>query len=52
MISKINKINSILRSIILVIAAVCVIFKLADKKISQPKQKAEGFQTHEFDDIW
>lgn len=46
------KLNRIMRKIILVLGAVCVIFKLFDNKASQPKSQREGFQTEEFDDIW
>lgn len=46
------KINSIMRNILLVLGVVCVIFKLLDKKVSQPKDQQDIFQTVEFDDIW
>lgn len=41
-----------MRSIVLVVGAVCVIFKLIDNKANQPKEQRESFQTVEFDDIW
>ena len=52
MLKKLNKVNNFLRALVLAVCAVCAVFKLADKKISQPKQKNDGFQTKEFDDIW
>lgn len=46
------KLNKFLRNVVLIIGAVCVVCRLAEKKIGQPKKQAEGFQTEEFDDIW
>lgn len=46
------KVNRTLRKFVLVIGALCVIFKLADCKASKKREKHEGFQTAEFDDIW
>lgn len=46
------KLNRFLRKVVLIIGAVCVIGKLAEKKMSLPKENLEGFQTEEFDDIW
>ncbi len=46
------KLNRFLRNVVLIIGAVCVIGKLAEKKMSLPKENLEGFQTEEFDDIW
>lgn len=46
------RINRILRKIVLVIGAICIIFKLAETKKSKKSEQNEGFQTVEFDDIW
>ena len=46
------KLNRFLRNIVLIVGAVCIIFKLADSRTSQKKEQKEGFQTVEFDDIW
>ena len=46
------KLNRILRNIVLIIGALCIVFKLAEKKTSQKNDQREGFQTVEFDDIW
>lgn len=46
------KLNRFLRKIVLVLGAICIIFKLMDKKTCQKKVQHEGFQTQEFDDIW
>lgn len=50
------KLNRFLRKIVLVLGALCVIFKLLNKESEQSetkhRTKHEGFQTHEFDDIW
>ncbi len=46
------KLNRILRKIVLIIGAVCVISKLFEKQANKPKQQREGFQIEEFDDIW
>lgn len=50
------KLNRFLRKIVLVLGALCIIFKLLDRGTEKPKSKhkvkTEGFQTHEFDDIW
>ena len=50
--SMLFKLNRFLRNVVLIIGAVCVIGKLAEKKMSLPKENLEGFQTEEFDDIW
>lgn len=52
MLNKLNRLNGFLRKIVLVICAVCVVFKLTDRRSGQTKKKTEGFQTEEFDDIW
>ena len=47
------KINRFLRNIVLILGALCLIFKLVDKQTGQPKVKEEtDFQIEEFDDIW
>ncbi|MDO4544775.1 MAG: hypothetical protein Q4C25_01335 [Bacillota bacterium] len=46
------KINGTLRKIFLIVGAVCVIFKLTEKKKEERKSSKQGFQTEEFDDIW
>ncbi|MDO5414781.1 MAG: hypothetical protein Q4F78_04865 [Bacillota bacterium] len=46
------KLNRIMRKMVLVLGAVCLVFKLLDKKTSRPVSQREGFQTEEFDDIW
>jgi len=47
-----SKLNRILRNIVLIIGAVCIIFKLTDSKSNKKSDRGEGFQTVEFDDIW
>lgn len=55
-INMLIKLNRFLRKIVLVLGALCMIFKLLDRDTDKPKSKhkvkTEGFQTHEFDDIW
>lgn len=55
-INMLLKLNRFLRKIVLVLGALCVIFKLLNKESEQSetkhRTKHEGFQTHEFDDIW
>lgn len=46
------KLNRALRKIVLMIGAICIIFKIADSRHSHKKEQREGFQTVEFDDIW
>ncbi len=46
------KLNRFLRKIVIILGALCVIFKLADKQMSKQLEEYEGFQTVEFDDIW
>ena len=46
------KLNKVLRKIVLVVSAICVVLKLIDKKSNQTTQQHEVFQTEEFDDIW
>jgi len=47
-----SKLNRFLRKVVLILGAVCIIFKLADKQMSKQLEQYEGFQTEEFDDIW
>ncbi len=46
------KLNRFLRKIVIILGALCVILKLADKQMSKQLEEYEGFQTEEFDDIW
>ena len=46
------KLNRFLRKVVLVISALCIIFKIADNKSEKKKEHEEAFQTVEFDDIW
>lgn len=46
------KLNRFLRKVVLILGAICVIFKLADKHMSKQLEQYEEFQTEEFDDIW
>lgn len=46
------KLDSFLRKIVLIIGALCIIFKLTDNGTSHKQDKSEEFQTVEFDDIW
>ncbi|MBQ3610643.1 MAG: hypothetical protein IJA01_00040 [Firmicutes bacterium] len=47
-----SKLNRFLRKVVLILGAVCIIFKLAYKQMSKQLEQYEGFQTKEFDDIW
>ena len=46
------KISKALRKLVLIIGAICIVFKLADRQMSKQIEKYDGFQTEEFDDIW
>ena len=46
------KINRTLRKLVLILGAICVVFKLADKQMTKQLEQYEEFQTEEFDDIW
>ena len=46
------KLNRVLRNIVLVIGALCIVFKLAESKANKKSDQSEEFQTVEFDDIW
>lgn len=46
------KLNRFLRKVVLIVGAVCIIFKIADKQMNKQPEQHEGFQTKEFDDIW
>ena len=46
------KINRVLRNIVLIVGALCVVFKLAECKVNKKDNQREDFQTVEFDDIW
>ena len=48
----IQKLDKILRTIVLITGALCIVFKLADSKKSAKNDGHEDFQTVEFDDIW
>ena len=47
-----GKLNSFLRTSFIVLGAVFVLFKLIEKIEFEQEPEPEGFQTHEFDDIW
>lgn len=47
-----RKTNSFLRRIFLVLGGIFVLFKLVEKVEFETAPEEEGFQTHEFDDIW
>ena len=47
-----RKLNSFLRKSFVVLGAVFVLFKLIEKIEFEKAPEQEGFQTHEFDDIW
>lgn len=46
------KLNRILRNVVLVIGAICIVFKLVDKKVNEKIDVNEEFPEVEFDDIW
>ena len=46
-----TKLNNILRGLIVITAALALIFKLTEKD-GQHDTQHEDFQTREFDDIW
>ena len=48
----IRRLNNGLRMIFLLLGAVFVLFKLIEKVEFAAEPEPEGFQTHEFDDIW
>lgn len=47
-----RKLNSSLRKLFLALGAVFVLFKLIEGIEIEREPEEEGFQTHEFDDIW
>ena len=47
-----TELNRQLRKLILVLGAVFALFKLIEKIELPQEPEEEGFQTHEFDDIW
>ena len=51
-INMLLKINRTLRKLVLILGAICVVFKLADKQMTKQLEQYEEFQTEEFDDIW
>lgn len=44
MLNKLNRLNGFLRKIVLVICAVCVIFKLTDRRSGQMKKRPKVFR--------
>lgn len=46
------KIDSALRSIVLILGAIYIVFKLTEKKKASKKVSKHGYQTEAFDDIW
>lgn len=47
-----RKLNSILRALFVVLSVVFVLFKLIEGIEFEREPEGDGFQTHEFDDIW
>lgn len=47
-----GKLNQTLRVVFIVMGAIFALFKLIEHVELPEKVEPEGFQTHEFDDIW
>ncbi|MBQ9059990.1 MAG: hypothetical protein IJ128_02500 [Firmicutes bacterium] len=47
-----KNLNAKLRKLFLALGAVFALFKLVEKIEIPQEPEEEGFQTHEFDDIW
>ena len=52
MLDMLLKVNNMLRSMLLLIGAVALVFKLTEKREREMDTSDEGFQIREFDDIW
>ena len=48
----VTKLNRELRKMFLIAGSVFALFKLIEKIEFEQEPEEEGFQTHEFDDIW